>query len=71
MNDSEPFASFPALRHRRGYDLNFADGHVEYYALRDPGTQLPVQANLAPPVSSGDTDWTRLKQVTTTALGPR
>jgi prepilin-type N-terminal cleavage/methylation domain-containing protein/prepilin-type processing-associated H-X9-DG protein len=65
MDDSAPFASFPATRHLRGYNLNFADGHVEHYALRDPNTQAPgIQ------VSAQNTDWIRLKQVTTMPLSP-
>jgi prepilin-type processing-associated H-X9-DG protein len=71
MNNSEPFASFPALRHRHGYNLNFADGHVEYYALRDPSTQLPGKGGASAQIPAGNTDWTRLKQVTTTTLGPQ
>ena len=64
MNDSQPFASFPATRHGRGYNLNFADGHVEHYALRDPNTQAPGKQ-----ISPANTDWLRLKQATTTTLG--
>ena len=60
MDDSRPFASFPATRHERTYGLNFADGHAEFYKLRDPktlGAETQVGAN--------NTDWQRLKQVTT------
>ena len=64
MDNSLPFASFPGTRHRHGYNLNFVDGHVEYYALRDPNTRSP-----ASPINSTNTDWARLKQVTTVALG--
>lgn len=64
MNDSEPFASFPATRHSRGYCLNFADGHVEKFRLRDPTTQSP-----AVQVTYQNTDWIRLKQVTTMVWG--
>ena len=63
MDDSHPFASFPAMRHQRGYGLNFADGHVELYKLRDPSTQLP--ANPQAVVSASNSDWLRLKQITT------
>lgn len=60
MDDSRPFASFPATRHERSYGLNFADGHAEFYKLRDPMTVgVGVDAN---PKNS---DWQRLKQVTT------
>jgi prepilin-type N-terminal cleavage/methylation domain-containing protein/prepilin-type processing-associated H-X9-DG protein len=61
MDDSRPFESFPATRHSQGYGLNFADGHVEKFKLRDGNThwQEGVQ------VSSKNLDWQRLKQVTT------
>ena len=60
MDDSKPFASFPAARHEGSYGLNFADGHAEFYKLADPkgqpsGTQT----------SGNNSDWQRLKQVTT------
>lgn len=64
MNDSSPFLSFPATRHRRGYNLNFADGHVDHYALHDPSTQSP-----GVPVAAANSDWLRLKQVST-MFGP-
>ena len=60
MDDSRPFASVPATRHERGYGLNFADGHAEYYKLRDPQTPDAEQR-----VGAQNTDWQRLKQVTT------
>lgn len=63
MDDSRPFASFPAMRHQRGYCLNFADGHAELYKLRDSSTQLPSNSQTA--VSASNSDWLRLKQITT------
>ncbi len=63
MDDSRPFASFPATRHQRAYGLNFADGHAEVYQLRDPKSQI-VGAQ-APAISPQNADWLRLKQVTT------
>jgi type II secretory pathway pseudopilin PulG len=60
MDDSRPFASFPATRHERSYGLNFADGHAEFYKLRDPRTQLADGQT-----SPYNSDWQRLKQVTT------
>jgi prepilin-type N-terminal cleavage/methylation domain-containing protein len=60
MDDSRPFASFPATRHERSYGLNFADGHVEFYKLRDPMTQ-----RVGAEISASNSDWQRLKQVTT------
>jgi prepilin-type processing-associated H-X9-DG protein len=62
MDDSQPFASFPATRHQQGYNLNFADGHAQVFKLRDANTQFPVR----PGVSAKNSDWLRLKQVTTT-----
>jgi prepilin-type N-terminal cleavage/methylation domain-containing protein len=60
MDDSQPFASFPATRHERSYGLSFGDGHAEFYKLSDPKTQLPSVET-----SRDDWDWQRLKQVTT------
>jgi prepilin-type N-terminal cleavage/methylation domain-containing protein/prepilin-type processing-associated H-X9-DG protein len=63
MDDSRPFANFPAKRHGGGYGLNFGDGHVEAYRLRDPESQnLGVRGAW---VSRKNLDWVRLKQVTT------
>jgi prepilin-type N-terminal cleavage/methylation domain-containing protein len=60
MDDSQPFASFPATRHQRGYALDFADGHAATVKLRDPSTQpLLLQAG------SKNSDWVQLKQMTT------
>jgi prepilin-type N-terminal cleavage/methylation domain-containing protein/prepilin-type processing-associated H-X9-DG protein len=63
MNDSQPFQSYPAARHGRGYGLNFADGHVEAYHLRDPNSaQLGMNGAQIRP---NNADWMRLKAVTT------
>jgi len=59
MDDSQPFASFPATRHEGSYGLNFADGHTEFYKLRDPAA-LGSEAR----VSANSFDWQHLKQVT-------
>lgn len=64
MDNSKPFASFPATRHARGYNLSFADGHAERYALLDSTTQSP-----ASPASTTNTDWIRLKQASTIGSG--
>ena len=61
MNNNQPFASFPATRHSHGYNLSFADGHVERYALRDPNTAPPVSQ-----IKAQNSDWIKLKLVTTT-----
>lgn len=61
MNDSKPFASFPGARHDRGYALNFADSHVELFKLHDGKTPLTPGTQ----VDSFNTDWLKLKQVTT------
>ena len=64
MDDSRPFASYPATRHQRAYGLNFADGHVESKKLRDPNSQT-LGAAQDPRISSTNTDWIQLKQMTT------
>jgi len=64
MDDSRPFASFPAMRHGHGYSLSFTDGHVEQYKLRDPNSQGPESAQGG--IKPSNSDWQRLKQVTTT-----
>ncbi len=61
MDDSRPFASFPATRHQHGAGVNFADGHAELFKLRETRTP-PGGAH----VSASNTDWLRLKQITTT-----
>lgn len=64
MNNTWPFESFPATRHSHGYNLSFADGHVERYALRDRNTAPPPAE-----VSPQNSDWIKLKQASTTASG--
>jgi prepilin-type processing-associated H-X9-DG protein len=65
MDNSRPFASFPATRHDKGYTLTFADGHAETYKLRDPKTRF--SAGLAyQQIGPENSDWLKLKQVTTT-----
>jgi len=63
MDDSRPFASFPATRHDHGYALNFADGHVETYKMRDPNSQPP--GGFGVQINKMNSDWLRLKSVTT------
>jgi hypothetical protein len=60
MDDSQPFASFPATRHEGSYGLNFADGHAEFFKLREPESRLA-----AGQISADNPDWQRLKSVTT------
>ena len=60
MDDSQPFASFPAIRHRRGYVWNFADGHAAYRKLQNPDLLTSGKT-----ISSSDPDWVQLKQATT------
>jgi prepilin-type N-terminal cleavage/methylation domain-containing protein len=62
MNDAEIFFNYPATRHDRAYALSFADAHVELYKIRDPGTKGP--GGVAS-YNSTNSDWVRLKQVTT------
>jgi prepilin-type N-terminal cleavage/methylation domain-containing protein/prepilin-type processing-associated H-X9-DG protein len=66
MDNSQPFASFPATRHSHGFNLSFADGHVERWVLRDPKTISPLFVTLITPQNS---DWTKLKQASTSASG--
>jgi prepilin-type N-terminal cleavage/methylation domain-containing protein len=66
MDDTKPFASFPATRHQRGYGLNFADGHAQLYKLRDANTQFAnVGVGAGNRISPNNPDWIRLKQATT------
>jgi len=70
MDDSQPFASFPAVRHSRGYNLSFTDGHVELYKIRDPDSErlftLTQGTGAQQTFRPSNIDWIRLKQVTTT-----
>jgi prepilin-type N-terminal cleavage/methylation domain-containing protein len=61
MDNSKPFASFPATRHEGSYGLNFADGHAEFYKLHDAKSPAAGEQT-----GANDPDWQRLKQVTTT-----
>jgi prepilin-type N-terminal cleavage/methylation domain-containing protein len=63
MDDSRPFASFPATRHQLAYGVNFADGHVESKKLRDPNSQ--ALGTLDARINSKNSDWIQLKQITT------
>lgn len=63
MDDSRPFARFPAARHEGGFALNFADGHAEIYKLHDPASLALAQQSSYP--SASNPDWLKLKQVTT------
>jgi prepilin-type N-terminal cleavage/methylation domain-containing protein/prepilin-type processing-associated H-X9-DG protein len=63
MDDSRPFASAPAIRHGHSYDLAFADGHAESYKLTDPES-LRMTSDLGQ-ISPRNTDWLRLRDVTT------
>jgi prepilin-type processing-associated H-X9-DG protein len=66
MDNSQPFEDFPANRHTHGYNLSFADGHVERWALRDTNTVLT--AMYLTQIQPQNSDWVRLKQATTTYL---
>lgn len=70
IDDTQPFANFPAARHARGYNLVFTDCHVEYFKLRDPNSAvlfgLGTNAYQRPYFTPNNADWIRLKQVTTT-----
>jgi prepilin-type N-terminal cleavage/methylation domain-containing protein/prepilin-type processing-associated H-X9-DG protein len=62
MNNGQPFASRPAARHRKSFNLSFADGHGESYVLRAPQSWSPGPIIVGPTNS----DWIKLKSVTTT-----
>jgi prepilin-type N-terminal cleavage/methylation domain-containing protein/prepilin-type processing-associated H-X9-DG protein len=66
MDAAAPFSSFPATRHRHGYNLSFADGHVERYGLKNVSTG---SASLASAPGNPAADWKRLQQVTTGTYG--
>jgi len=59
MNDAQPFASFPGIRHQRGAGMNFADGHTLIFRLHSPESVPGVQ------ISPADPDWLLFKQMTT------
>lgn len=66
MDDRQPFASCPAPRHARAYGASFADGHTEIIPLRDSGSQSLNSEVGLPQISHKNTDWLRLKEITTT-----
>lgn len=66
MDNSQIFEDFPANRHTHGYNLSFADGHVERWPLRDPTTFLGP--NKYGQITSQNIDWIRLKRATTTYM---
>ncbi len=59
MDDSQPFGSFPGIRHQHGCGLNFADGHTEIFKLQDPGSVPGTK------ISPTNSDWLLFKQMTT------
>jgi len=63
MDDSQPFANFPATRHQRGYGVNYLDGHAETQKLRDPESAWTSAQNKR--ISSANQDWVRFKLMTT------
>lgn len=74
MNDSQPFASFPATHHNLSFVQSYFDGHVEAPKLIDPETKralpsiLPTTGDwtkLQFRISPNNLDWQRLKRVTT------
>ncbi|HEX3626545.1 MAG TPA: hypothetical protein VH280_14115 [Verrucomicrobiae bacterium] len=63
MDDTKPFQDFPANRHSHGYNLSFADGHVEHWVLRNTNTVSPLVK-----ITAQNSDWTKLKNVSTIPL---
>ncbi len=62
MDDSRPFANFPATRHAQAYDASFCDGHIELTRLRDPESRQ--FGHEREQFSPRNIDWIQLKQVT-------
>lgn len=73
MDDSRPFASFPALRHNASFAQGYFDGHVEAPKLKDPETRQGFPPTLTQnpttsqrkEISVKNVDWQKLKRVTT------
>jgi len=63
MDDSQPFSSFPATRHQRGFGVNYLDGHADVQKFRDP--ESVWTSSQVRKISSVNTDWIRFKQMTT------
>lgn len=63
MDDSQPFASFPASRHRRGFGVSHLDGHAVAQKLNSPESVWPGMHGR--PISSQNEDWIRFKRMTT------
>ena len=59
MDDAQPFASFPGIRHQRSCGMNFADGHAQMFKLRSGASRPGMQ------ISPANPDWLQLKQMTT------
>ena len=62
MDNTKPFVSRPATRHSKGFNLSCADGHGETYVLRAAQSLSPGPIIIGPTNS----DWIKLKRVTTT-----
>jgi prepilin-type N-terminal cleavage/methylation domain-containing protein len=60
MDDSAPFASFPATHHSRNYSTVFADGHAATVKMRDASTMAGDKR-----VNARNADWLMLKRMTT------
>jgi prepilin-type N-terminal cleavage/methylation domain-containing protein len=59
MDNRQPFASFPGIRHQHGCGLNFADGHTQIFTLRNPNS-VPGHV-----INANNPDWLLFKQMTT------
>jgi prepilin-type N-terminal cleavage/methylation domain-containing protein len=64
MTGNRPFADVPTMRHNRGYELSFLDGHSEVYKLKDSRTSWPIKGSVDVPRGSNP-DWAKLQSVTT------
>ena len=69
MDDSQPFASFPATHHQANFTFGYLDGRADRQKVTDPGT--PTSAASSKDVVTGrqysrnNLDWLRLKSITT------
>lgn len=66
MDDSQLFVSYPGTRHRGNYVLSFIDGHIEAWKLLNSSRPVGQQS---PGAGAKNSDWIRLKQVTTFTWG--
>jgi prepilin-type N-terminal cleavage/methylation domain-containing protein len=75
MGDGNGIEEAPARTHNYSYGIDFADGHAEFYALRDPATKNWQDVNKGLPIPKIDPgggvnpDYAALTNVTTIPIG--